>query len=336
VARRASAPPAFEYVATEHLGTRAHVIVDGAPRPGTALTLSHWPGTPTPKELWADLSAEIVLKARADGRVFPGGVQVATIDHYDVDGVVALGFLVADGVADAHGPLLVEAARVGDFDVVNDDRAALVAFALGALSPRPGQRGRSTSLPEATAAALDLLPSLAQRPEAYESLWGAEATAYRAACGALSGGAVMIEELPGLDLALVTVERASAIGPARWGDAALHRGAVHSATACLRVATLTEGRYEVRFRYESWVRLTTRRPRPRVDLAPLAATLSAAEVGGARWDFEGAGAITPALRLVGDGRTSLEAGFFVDALCRYLEAADARPPAWDRTAEPSA
>lgn len=306
------------------------MIIDGAPRPGTVLTLSHWPGTPTPKELWADLSAEIVRRARADARIFSHGVRVATIDHYDVDGVVALGFLVADGLSDVHGPLLVEASRVGDFDVVRDDRAALVAFALGALGPGRIESGRSMSLSEATAAALDILTSLAERPEAFESLWDPEATAYRATSAAVAGGAVEIREILDLDLAVVTVDSASGEIPgARWGDAPLHRAAIHSATSCLRVATLSEGFYEVRFRYESWVRLTSRRPRPRVDLAPLAATLSAAEVDGARWEFDGAGAITPALHLVGGRRTNLEANFFVDTLCRYLETADAGPPAWD-------
>ena len=327
----------MQYVATQYLGDRPHVIVDGAPRPGTVLTLSHWPGTPTPKKLWADLSAEIVRMARADRGIFPDGVQVATIDHYDVDGVIALGLLVVDGLADSQGPLLVEAARVGDFDVVNDDRGALVAFALGALGPGHRGRGSTTSLSEATAAALDVLPSLAQRPEAFESLWGPEEHAYRAACGALAGGAVVITEVPELDLAIVEVDGTSSeTEGARWGDAVVHRAAIHSATSCLRVATLFEGAFEVRFRYESWVRLETRRPRPRVDLAPLAAALSAAEIDGARWEFDGAGAITPALHLVGDGRTGLEASYFVDSLCRFLEVADAKPPAWDPMGVPSA
>src|SRR5271155_67758 len=98
----------FRYVPAHLLAGRAHVIVDGAARPGTAATLSHWPATPTPAELGADLSAEIVRRARRRPELLPAGVDLASIDHDDVDGVVALALLVVDGLDRQYGPLLVE------------------------------------------------------------------------------------------------------------------------------------------------------------------------------------------------------------------------------------
>ena len=47
------------------------------------------------------------------------------IDHYDEDGVVALGLLLVPGLAERHSNLLVEAARVGDFGVVRDRRGSV-------------------------------------------------------------------------------------------------------------------------------------------------------------------------------------------------------------------
>ena len=60
------------------------------------------------------------------------GVESVSIDHFDADGVIALALLCVEGLAAEHGELLVEAARVGDFDVVTEPDAALVAFALHA------------------------------------------------------------------------------------------------------------------------------------------------------------------------------------------------------------
>ncbi len=101
------------------------------------------------------------------------------------------------------------------------------------------------------------------------------------------------------------------------------------------MATIAGGRVEVRYRYESWVRLVSRRPRPRVDLAPVAAELTKAETAGGRWVFDGAGAITGALHLAGGARSTLDPEHVVDVVCRHLEYLDAGPAAWDPFAVPA-
>jgi len=314
--------------------------VDGAPRPGTVATLSHWPGTPTPVALWHDVSAGIVLRARARPGGLPDGVAVASIDHYDADGVIALGLLCVEGLADEHGALLVEAARVGDFDVVTDRPAALVAFALGALGdvehaaaalgvPVPGGEGTDRTA-WAAREAVRLLPALAAHPESYRTLWGNEADAFDASRRALSEGWASIEERRPLDLAIARVDVTHPdAARAAWGGAPLHPAAVHSSTDLLRVATIAGGRVEVRYRYESWVRLETRRPVRRVDLAAVATELTTMEGAGTRWVFDGAGALTAALRLADGGESSLDPEEVVELVCLRLEILDAGPPAWD-------
>ncbi len=312
----------FRYVPVGRLEGRPHVIVDGAPRPGTALTLSHWPGTPTPVELWHDVSAGIALRALARPDLLPDGVDVATIDHYDADGVIALALLCVEGLAAEHGAALVEAARAGDFDVVVDRRAALVAFALGAL-------GDATE-------ALATLPGLVADPERYRTLWAEEAGAFDASVLALSEGWAIIEERPEHDLAVVRVDTSHPDAPgATWEGAPLHRAAVHSSTPCLRVATIAGGVVELRYRYESWVRLEHLRPRPRVDLDALAGELTRAETAGGRWVFDGAGAITGALHMAPGSVSTLDPDDVVDRACDVFEDLDARPPAWDPYAVPA-
>jgi hypothetical protein len=330
----------FRYVPSHLLDGRAHVIVDGAPRRGTVYTLSHWPGTPTPPGVRADLSAEIVRHALDHPELLPGAADVASIDHYDVDGVVALALVVVDGLNDACGPLLVEAARVGDFDVVTDRRAALIAFALNGLDDGDGSGGGAAPAgahdplercARTTAEALAVMGDLADDPQRFDTLWRDEWAAYEASARAFDEGWATIDELPEFDLAVVRVDRDhEGAGAAGWKSAPLHRAAVHSATTCLRVATVAGDRMELRYRYESWVRLTGRRPRPRVDLERLASELTAAETGHSRWVFDGAGAIRGALHLARDDDTSTIAPErFVEVVCARLAALDRGPAAWD-------
>jgi hypothetical protein len=337
--RRGSASSASRagYVPAHLLGDRTHVIIDGAPREATAFTLSHWPNTPTPPGVNADLSTEIVRLALRRPDLLPSPLETASIDHYDVDGLVALGLVVLDGLDAAHGPLLVEAARVGDFDVVTDPDAARIAFALNALEV-DDQEGASAPARDPlervghiALKALDILFDLAADPSSFESSWRREWDAYEWSVRALADGWATIEERPELDLAVVRVDagNAGALHSA-WDSAPLHPAAVHSATTCLRVATVAGAGREFHFRYESWVRLARSRPRRRVDLDRLAHRLTATEEASARWSFDGAGSITGSLHLVGpDAVSTIEAERFIDLVGAELAVLDDGPAAWD-------
>lgn len=334
----------FRYVPVHQLGGEPHVVVDGARHPGTVYTLSHWPGTPTPPQLRADLSAEIVRKALDDQTLLPAQVAVATIDHFDVDGLVALGLVVLDGLDAEFGPLLVEAARVGDFDVVTERRAALIAFALNRLETRALEDAMGTPASQRRDVlelcgvlaheALGLLFDLATDVEKFEPLWLGECAAYDASVRAFTEGWAVIEEFPESDLAVVRMDGGhDGAAAARWASAPLHRAAVHSATTCLRVATVAGDRVELRYRYESWVRLAGHRPRARVNLERLASKLSAIEKaagGSGRWVFDGAGAIRGALHMAAEESvTTIEPNRLIEMMREELAALDAGPPAWD-------
>jgi hypothetical protein len=172
---------------------------------------------------------------------------------------------------------------------------------------------------------------LADDQERFEGLWRDEWAAYDMSMRALERGSATIDEFPESDLAVVRVDLDhDGGGGAAWKSAPLHPAAVHSATTCLRVVTVAGGRMELRYRYESWVRLIGRRPRPRVDLARLASDLTAAETGNARWVFDGAGAIKGALHLAGDDDTStVTPRRFVELVRERLAILDRGPAAWD-------
>ncbi len=320
-------------------------MIDGAARPGTVMTLSHWPRSSTPLNLRRDLSAQIVLRALEDGYTNSAGTDLATIDHYDEDGVVALGLLLVPGLAERHSDVLVEAARVGDFGVVRDRRGALIAFALATLadpkrsplevpiSARNPKSGVLEMCGWATRHALSLLEELSGDPQRFESLWRDEAAAFDATTAAL-GRSVSIEELPDHDLAIVRVDPAARGAQSfMWGEHVAHPASVNTSTARLRVATICGACFEVRFRYESWVRLASGRPRPRVDLKGLASVLGELEPGDVKWSFDGANATRPVLRTVGGEPSGIAPDHFVERLVEHLVALDAGPPAWDPYAE---
>jgi hypothetical protein len=330
----------MRYVPVHELGSEAHVMIDGAARPHTALTLSHWPRSPTPKPFRRDLSAQIVLAALGAGHLASFGVDVATIDHYDEDGVIALAFSVVDGLADRHSELLVEAARVGDFGVVHDRRAALISFTLAALSDpsrtplrsvRAHQNQRATHLEVcglAAAHALTILTELAEDPLRFESLWRDEADAFDAAVEGI-GDWIEIEDVPDHDLAIVRVAPDHSLKDLDgWGDL-IHPAAVNSVTERMRIATIAAGRMQLRYRYETWVRLETRRLRPRVDLSGLATVLTGLEPGAVEWSFDGAGAIRPAVKTNGNAPSGVPADLFVEEAKKAFASLDSGPPAWD-------
>lgn len=304
----------MEYRPYGELRDVPHLVVDGSAQPGTRLTLSHWPGADCPEPLRADLSAEIACNYldRPDLQVDVGFV---TNNHFDQDGLIGVFALTRPDDALAHRDRLVDIARAGDFSHFHDRDAARAAIAIAAL----GAAADGDPYP----ALLTEVPRLATDVDAYRPLWAEEDAHITETEHAIAAGTVTITEEPGLDLAIVRV-------PDDWHDRTVHRFAttatgaahpyaVHNATDRFVVLTLGGGPPELRDRYETWVHLVSRRPRPRVDLTDLAAELTAAEPSG-RWVFDGVDALSPALHF--EGTTSaIDDETFVTAVRGALTAA---------------
>jgi hypothetical protein len=314
------------------------VIVDGSPVEGTVLCLSHWPGIGSPPEFAADLSADMAFR-------YLGAfdrhetARAASNNHFDQDGLVGLFALVAPDDALARRSELVEVARAGDFAVTSSPTARRVSMALSAfadparspLAPLPAEYDDTTAL--LYNELLGRLPELCDRPDRWRDLWAEEDATLRASEDALASGAVTISEVPEVDLAIVRVpEQAPRGGGHRFAGqwvSGLHPMAINSATERGAVLTLRGNRYELAYRYESWVQFRSRVVRPRVDLAPLAERLSAAEAeagGSARWVAESVSALTPTLSPAGGAESSLAPGAVAAAVEAHLRAA---APAWD-------
>lgn len=337
------------YAAYEVLEERPHVMVDGAARRSSVLTLSHWPQSPTPPLLSRDLSVEIALAyvRYATGKLSPARrdrsqvgaflavgreAEAVTNDHFDEDGLMSILALVDPEFSLEHETALVDAASCGDFGVVRSERGAMISFAVEPLAEEEAGSGAGTS--QRYASVLYKAKELVSHPERFEALWHEEMQLYRVGVAALERGEVVIAEEAG-DLAVVTrVLRGRSLlstgAPPRLvggsGGLPVHAAAIYSATPATRVLAFDGPRCELYLRYEGWVRYVSRRVPLRPDLEPLARELTSLEPGRVEWSSNPVGAIVGRLHPGGEGLTELAPEVVTEKVRAYL--ASARP-AWD-------
>lgn len=289
------------FVPAERLRGEPHVVVDGARLPGTALALSHWPGSGTPAALAADTSALIVDRYLRSAAAGPE-LRAVTNNHYDEDGLFGIWLLLErppDGAPERA--LALAAAEAGDFGTWTDPWAARVAIAAMAMAERARtpfpEVGRALASAGATDPAGELYLAILPRtgglladPERYALTWRAEWALVERDMALLDSGDATIDDHPGGDVAIVRAPHP------------LHDMAVHPRTARTRVLTATpDGTLVLVHRYETWVTYASRPLPPRVDLDPLLPRLQAAERGPGVWSFDGVAPIRARL-YAGDGR----------------------------------
>lgn len=282
-----------------------NVVVDGSANRSTVLTLSHWPGTLCPDELRADLSAEMAFRYVERGEHLHGDARVVTNNHFDEDGVVSVFALIDPSAALEHRDFLVDVARTGDFGWFVERDAARASMLISAFAAQQGSG-------DAYRPVLPLMPRLRESLDEHRELWIGEDERLSATERAITTGSVTISEQPEIDLAVVTAP----------DDVALHEMAVHNATPRLRVLTRAGRHLSLRYRYESWVLLRSRRPPPRIDLQGLAERLTDLEPGGVSWSADPVDDLTPQLAPDGDDGSDLEPAVFEAEVRDWLLAAN--------------
>jgi hypothetical protein len=326
----------MRFVPYHHLDGRRHVVVDGGPTAGTVLTLSHWPGSPTPVDLLDDVSAQIAFRA-LDRPGLLDDIDIVSNNHFDQDGLASAYALIDPSAALARRDRVIDVARAGDFATFVDRDSMRIAFALAAwadadrspLDPATFGGAYDDECARLYEAILPRMSELLDRPEALRPWWEMEDAHLSESLAAIEQGTVTVVERPELDLAIVTV-------PDAWAERMIsrftinrsetvHPAAVNAATERLRIATLHGDRVTVECRYETWVMFRSRPVRPRPDLRVFADLLNSIEGSGARWRADAPGALTPTLDL-DSGVSDLGRARFVRELEVFLAAA---PAAWD-------
>jgi hypothetical protein len=327
--------PALTYVPYQQLGGAPSVIVDGSPAEGTILCLSHWPGIASPPQFAADLSTEMAFRYLDTYDLHDSATAVSN-NHFDQDGLISIYTLAFPEAALARQPLLIDIAHGGDFARFHLREAARISMVISAYAT-PGRSpvgGLATNYEEMTAQLyrelLGRVDELCDHPERFRQLWEEEDAHLTASEEALATGEALITEVPGLDLAVITVSDAAPSGgghrfAGEW-TTGLHPMAIHNATDCFATLIVRDHSYEFTYGYESWVQYQSRRPRPRVDLAPLVERLNATEKGPGQWITEPISRLSPTLRLQGSTASEIPPERFRAILEDHLQNA---PPAWD-------
>ncbi len=317
-----------------------NIIVDGAPLPGSLLTLSHWPNNQSPAAVRRDTSTATVF-AWLDAPELHISVPFVSNNHFDEDGLFSVFALTEPQQALAMRELLIAASFAGDFGVVRRRDAARLCFVIEALTdPASGALPAEVfTAPDRVVAlyqaVLPLLPEiirdLQQGSPRFGALWAAQDAHLAASQALLAEGTVTIEELPDIDLAIVRFP--PSLKPQRVRRyledelAAVHPFAVNTATNCTRLLRVQGPHYEFEYRYESWLQIVSRRVPLRVRLEAVVERLNALEAGPPMWIAdEPMTAIVPRLRRSDASPSTLSLQTVVAELRAAFNSA---PVAWD-------
>jgi hypothetical protein len=290
------------FVPFAQLRQQPTIIVDSVGN-GAVLTLAHWRGASTPENLRDDTSAGSVLRALHQS-LTPGlEARAVTANHFDIDGFVGVWSLLNPALALQHEALLRLVAVLGDFREINfahqlaDHALKLVCWLNAEEKNRfyepfgaPIRRRRED---EASAEKFEwFLPrfeEILQNPEAGRAAWEPEFIRVKSAIAVLQGPQTQLVAYPKIGLLVVNTPTPlpyyALFGPTAGFDMVL--------------SLYDDQRYELEYKYTTWIDLESRPTLPRIALTPLVELLNSLEASGLKWAADGITDTGPLLRLTG-------------------------------------
>ena len=268
-----------------------------------ALVLAHWRGAATPVALRDDTSAGSVLRALRAPHT--PGLEVAAVsaNHFDVDGFIGVWGLLNPEQALRHESLLRLVAVLGDFreldwaDPLAADALKLVCW-LNAKEkelfyPPFGaptlKRSEAEASAEKFAWFLPAFGEILENPELGRTAWEPEYTRVQSAIEVMQSPATRLVRYPALGLLVVHTPEPlpyyALFGPTAGFDIVL--------------SCYSGQRYELEYKYTTWIDLESRPTLPRLPLTGLAARLSSLEMPPSAWVHDAITDTGPLLRLGG-------------------------------------
>ncbi len=316
----------LKFVPFHKLGDQPNLIVDGKGNEHTRMTLSHWPDNDTPAQYKDDLSAQIVFRYLEDDKPIED-VEVVSNNHFDEDGLVSVFAMVDPKRAFEMKDFLIEVARAGDFSMCLDRDAARVSFVISAWTDPDRSPLNRTVFGDTTETLnqalyeelLKRLPNIVNKIQNLHEFWEPEDRVLTATEQAILEGKVKIEEDKDIDLAVVTLPDKGILSedivldkPTSWVSSVLHPIAVHNKIDSYRVLVIMKNRYELYYRYETWIDYVSKILKERVDLNNLVRRLNATEKSGGSWSFNGVDKIIGRLSFEGARESSIGPSSFLD------------------------
>ena len=284
------------------------IVVDSLHPNG--LILSHWRGAPTPAGVQGDTSADIVLNA-LHAPDLDLNFEYVTANHFDIDGFVGVWALLNPELALTWEPVLRQMALIGDFRELNLDNPAAdlalkLVYWINAKEKElfyPPFGAGETEENEVVASVpkfhyfLREFERVLLQPESARAVWEPEYNRVMQDYVRMHSPLTTVEKYP--EIGLVCVETPEPV----------HYYALFSVTAGYDIvlAQYQQNRYELEYKYTTWVDIHSRPTLPRLSLGPLAASLNKDETTpGMAWTAEQITDTGPILRLAGDRLTKME------------------------------
>lgn len=297
------------FVPFAHLRQQPTIVVDSVGL-GAALTLAHWRGAATPVPLRDDTSAGSALRALHHPGTPGLEARAVTANHFDIDGFVGVWSLLHPELALRHEALLRLVATLGDFrevDLANplaEHALQLVCWLNAEEKARfyepfgaPARRQREDEASaEKFAWFLPRFAAVLENPETGHAVWQPEYDRVQAANTSMLSPQTVRRTYREIGLEVVQTPT-----PVPYY-------ALFSPTAGVDIVlSLYEGnRYELEYKYTTWIDLESRPTLPRLHLAPLVARLNALETSRRLWTADGVTDTGPLLRLNGKKLTKAE------------------------------
>jgi hypothetical protein len=263
-----------------------------------AFCLSHWRGAPILKEVEDDTSAAIVLNA-IKKNIPELSYPYVTNNHFDVDGFVGIWSLLNKDLALDFETELRYMALIGDFreldavdpvilaDVKKDEKL-LVALKLVCWMNSveknkfyPPFGAQFTEEKEAAMCVdkfdyfLTAFSDVLLNPQQYKSDWEEE-------YNQVVDGLQLIEEKGEIiDYPEIKLQVVKSVEPSHY-----YTQFAKSAKADMVLSIYDDNRYELEYKYTTWIDTLNRKSFPRTNLDELAAKLNAIEKNEGKWEFQ--------------------------------------------------
>lgn len=274
------------------------ILVDGMHAKG--LILSHWKGANTHTSIAADTSGGLVINAIK--QEIPGlDIPLVTATHFDIDGFIGVWSLFHPGLALKHEDVLKEVARIGDFRELDlslpyADHALKLTCWIDAVERKMFYRpfgaeeagaGEIELCGEKFGYFLEVFGDVLTDTEKYRKDWEKDYNEVMNGYSKIHGDLAGVEK--NLSIGLTIIETPSPV----------HYYALFSVTGGTDIvlSIYDNNRYELEYKYTTWVDIVSRPTLPRINLQPLAAQLNSMESSGFTWYCDKTSDTGPLLRL---------------------------------------
>ncbi|PRY05715.1 hypothetical protein CLV24_12932 [Pontibacter ummariensis] len=297
-----------QFIPFSEVKKKKAIVVDSTHPNG--VMLSHWKGAPTPAEIRDDTSAAIVLNALRQG--LPSlDLPYVTANHFDIDGFVGVWALLNPALALENEELLRQMALIGDFRELDlnhplaGEALKLVCWINAKERELFYKPFAADEMEEKEAAQcaqkfryfLREFNAVLKDPDWEKGAWEDEVASVLLGYRDMYKPDTKIERYPDVGLVIVQTPHP------------LHYYALFSRTQGfdMVLTCYEQNRYELEYKYTTWVDIATRPTLPRLSMAPLAERLNALETSGRLWTHDAVTETGPLLRLEGSGLSRSEA-----------------------------